>query len=132
MNLETIGKMADLQDDMSPLQLGTTGFFEGKKFELIGRLKVSYDDGFWNEWYALFPNDEEGWLAEAQGFYAICSPFSGKYAQIPAQDKIQPGYPVDLRPNGLFYIDDILEVVCDYSEGELPMNARQGRESTSV
>src|SRR5688572_486092 len=67
MDLSTIGKMADLQFDMTPLQVGTTGYYDGRKFELIGRLKVGYEDGFWNEWYTLFDNEEPWWLAEAQG-----------------------------------------------------------------
>jgi hypothetical protein len=78
MNLEKIGEMADLLDDLTPLQIGTMGVYEGKMFEIVGRLQVSYPEGYWNEWYALFSDSNPCWLAEAQGFYAVCLPYEMK------------------------------------------------------
>jgi len=54
MNLETLGKMAELPPDMTPLQIGTRGRYDSQGFELLGRLKIGWQDGTWNEWYALF------------------------------------------------------------------------------
>ncbi len=133
MNLSLIGKMSDLQYDLTPVQLGTTGKYGGKRFDVIGRLKVSYSDGFWNEWYVIFDDGSTGWLAEAQGFWAMC--FSREDLSIPSADSVQPGAHVDLDPNGkngVFYVEDMRQVNCVYSEGELPVNAVQGRESLSV
>ncbi len=132
MNLDLLGKMAELQDDPTPLQVGTKGTFSGQTFELIGRLKVAYDDGSWNEWYAMFGGDKVGWLAEAQGFYAVCFPFEGRIFSIPREDEIMPKTVVDLSPQGKFQVEDMREVHCVYSEGELPMNAVKGRKSLSV
>ncbi len=132
MDLEMIGKMAELQDDPTPLQIGTKGTYLGETFELIGRLKVAYDDGSWNEWYAMFGGDKVGWLAEAQGFYAVCLPYEGKIFQIPREAEIRPKTVVDLSPNGRYQVDDMRRVHCVFSEGELPMNAVQGRKSLSV
>lgn len=131
-DLEMIGKMADLQADISPLQIGTTGHFENRKFELIGRMRVAYSDGYWNEWYALFDRDESGWLAEAQGFYGFCFPFEDKQGNVRPQDAMKPGEFVDLGPIGMFQVEDVRDVQCIYSEGELPMAAAQGRTSVSV
>lgn len=130
LDLKSIGKMAELQDDLTPLQIGSTGKFDGKQFEIIGRLKVGYSDGVWNEWYTLFPADKTGWLAEAQGFYAMC--FSVSASQIPKKETIQPGMSVDLSFAGTFQIEDIHSVKCLFSEGELPVDAVQGRQSVSV
>jgi hypothetical protein len=130
MDLRSIGKMADLQDELTPLQVGCTGKYDGKQFELIGRLKVGYSEGFWNEWYALFDKEKTGWLAEAQGFYAMCFPISAP--KIPAKESIQPGMSIDLSPAGIFQIEDIHSAKCIFSEGELPVDASQGRESVSV
>ncbi|HEY9678256.1 MAG TPA: DUF4178 domain-containing protein [Drouetiella sp.] len=122
--------MADLQDDMTPLQLGTTGMYEKERFEIIGRMRVAYSDGFWNEWYALLSDGRVGWLAEAQGFYAFCMPFfEGK---IPTVDSIRVGKTVDMGSKGIFEVDDFRMVKAIYSEGELPFAAAKGRESTSV
>lgn len=130
MNLEMIGKMAELQDDLTPLQLGTTGIFDGKKFDIIGRLKVGYSDGFWNEWYTLSAGDREGWLAEAQGFYAMC--FSVPDKGIPPEGALVPGQTVMFKSEGMFEVEDKRPVKCLFAEGELPMNAAQGRASISV
>lgn len=130
MKLEEIGKMAYLQDDMSPLQLGSQGTFDGKKFEVIGRLKVGYHGGFWNEWYAMFASENYAWLAEAQGFYAMC--FEQPGAAVPPMDKVFPGCKVRLTADETFDVVDILQAYCLYSEGELPLNAKQGRQSLSV
>lgn len=124
--------MSELQDEMSPLQVGTSGVFEGKPFDLIGRLKVNYSDGTWNEWYSIFSDGREGWLAEAQGFLAMCFPVNPKDAHVPDSGKLTPGMQLRLYPHGEFLVEDIRDVVCRFSEGELPMNAMKGRESKSV
>jgi hypothetical protein len=38
VNLETLGKMAELAPDLSPLQLGVRGKFEGKGYKVSGGL----------------------------------------------------------------------------------------------
>ena len=48
-----------------------TGEFDGVGFKLIGRVRVSYEEGSWNEWYALFQDGRPGWVAEAQGFFMV-------------------------------------------------------------
>lgn len=131
MNLETLGKMGELQDEMSPLQIGTQGVYSGKPFNVIGRLRVSYSEGFWNEWYTISSDGKEGWLAEAQGFYAMCFPVSSDGLDISAAG-LQAGSKIELKPYGEFVVEDIRDVVCRYSEGELPMNAAEGRKSRSV
>lgn len=128
--LKDLGKMSELQDDMTPMQIGTTGEFKGNRFEIIGRVKVGYEDGFWNEWYAMFGNDEPWWLAEAQGFYAICS--ECKQPSVPERNEITPGTIISLPPQGEFEVVDMKEVRCLYSEGELPLYAKKGRKSLSV
>lgn len=132
MNLGLIGKMADLQDDPTPLQIGTKGASYGQSFELIGRLKVAYEEGSWNEWYAMFGGDKVGWLAEAQGFYALCFPFEGRVFQLPREEAVRPKMAVDLSPQGTYQVEDLRRVHCIFSEGELPVNAVQGRKSLSV
>jgi hypothetical protein len=129
MDLDKLGSMADLQDDLTPLQIGTTGMFGKEKFELAGRLKVAYADGFWNEWFTVFGNEKIGWLAEAQGFYAMCFPVE---CFVPVKESLKPGAFVELKPEGTFQVEDIHDVHCQLSEGELPVNAVQGRASTSV
>ncbi|MBX9669970.1 MAG: DUF4178 domain-containing protein [Candidatus Obscuribacterales bacterium] len=131
MDLESIGKMAELQFEITPFQIGTTGMYDNRKFEIIGRLKVAYHDGFWNEWYTIFGGDDTGWLAEAQGFLGMCFAHNDT-SQMPSVETVQPGKLIEIKPNGYYEVEDIRRVHCIFSEGELPMNAVQGRRSTSV
>jgi len=82
--LARIGKMAELFDDFSPLQLFASGRFEGRTFTLIGRLQYSYPGGRWTEWAAVFdgPGDgsvnvsgpSTGVLSEDNGAYVFSQP----------------------------------------------------------
>jgi|LakMenEpi03Aug12_release.lakeMendotaPanAssembly.Ray.scaffolds.fasta_scaffold422401_2 hypothetical protein len=130
MDLEKIGTVSDLLDDFSPIQIGTTGTFANEKFEVIGRLKVGYENGFWNEWFAMLGDGRVAWLAEAQGFYAFCFPFFE--ASPPTKASLRVGKTVEMGKKGIFEVDDMRDCKCVYSEGELPFNAPQGRASTSV
>jgi len=131
MNLESLGKMAQLPPDMSPLQLGTRGNYDGKRFELIGRLKIGWENGTWNEWYALFDDGREGWLAEAQGFYMV-SFQEQSIDKVPKVKELSPGRSFPLVREQIFQVDDIKQATCIGSEGELPMKGPKGRKSTSV
>lgn len=131
VDLSVIGKISDLQYDLTPLQVGTVGSFDSKTFELIGRLKIKYSDGFWNEWHALFSDNRTGWLAEAQGFYAVCFEVENP-VRIPDPNKLDVGSQIYLTEDGLYEVEDMRDVICMFSEGELPINAVQGRESLSV
>ncbi len=132
MDLESIGIMADLQDDYTPFQIGTRGIYKKKNFELVGRLRVGYSDGAWNEWFAFYNEDQFGWLAEAQGFLAMCFPAEVSKGNLPSNcDSWQPGGAVTLDGHS-FIAEDLRNVHCIYSEGELPMNAALGRRSFSI
>ncbi len=130
VNAETIGKMSEMPPDMSPLKIGTTGYFDGKRFELIGRAKMTWSAGHWNEWYALFDDGRDGWLADAQGFY-LMSFENREPGALPAKDGLSVGHPVQLAGT-TYKVDDLREVKCAASEGELSLEARAGREALNV
>ncbi len=91
--LEDLGKVAEIVQSKSPLQLGLRGDYNGNKFELTGRAQIKHGaGGFWDEWYATFSNGWVGWLAEAQGrFYmTFYKPLPDGF-QIPDFNQIQPG-----------------------------------------
>ncbi len=129
LDLEAIGKMAALQYDATPLQLGTTGKYPAP-FTLIGRVRPAWSDGFWNEWFARFDNGREGWLAEAQGFYMLS--FRGPApVSLPAAGNLRPGLKLNLGKE-TYLVDDIREVTYSFAEGELPFPAPQGFRGISV
>jgi hypothetical protein len=129
MDLEKMGVVAELLDDMSPFQVGTRGEFDGSGFTLAGRIKLVYDQGMWSEWYALFDDGREGWLAEAQGFYMMSFPVEG--ITLPPSKEIAVGTTLDL--DGTRYVADDIRVV-NYAgtEGELPFVFTPGYKAVSV
>jgi hypothetical protein len=131
LDLESLGKMAELPADMSPFQIGTRGKFEGSAFELVGRLRILWENGAWNEWYAHFENGKEAWLAEAQGHYMMSFPHANT-SKVPPLESLQPGMHLDLTESTRFHVDDIKDATCGGSEGELPMKSPKGRKNTSV
>ncbi len=140
VDVEAIGTMAALPDDMSPLQIGTEGKYRGEHFGIIGRVKMSWDAGLWNEWCLLMDDGRRGWLAEAQGTFAIA--FELELTQLPASfltggNKgsfvMMPKLGMYIPIKGIDYrVMDIKKTVCVGSEGELPFPAPKGRESVCV
>ncbi|MGI8788163.1 MAG: DUF4178 domain-containing protein [Pyrinomonadaceae bacterium] len=100
-NLEDLGKVADIAESESPLQIGLKGAFKGNQFELTGRAQLKHElGGFWDEWYATFSNGWVGWLAEAQGkFYLTFYQPLPKEAKIPAFENLKLGQSVSEIPN---------------------------------
>jgi hypothetical protein len=69
--LENVGKVADLPPDPSPIQLLTSGTYNNKRFDVIGRIIYEYEQGGWNEWHIVFSDGTSGWLSDAQLQYAV-------------------------------------------------------------
>ena len=130
LNVETIGVMAELPPDLSPLQIGTLGEWNGQRFELIGRVRVKWELGSWNEWYALFAGGSGGWVAEAQGFYMVS--FEVNRDEIPERPELLRAG--DSRKFGgkFWTVSDVKTVRCSAGEGELPFAAPPGFERTSI
>ena len=72
--LARIGKMAELFDDFSPLQLFAAGRLAGTPFTLVGRLTYAYAGGRWTEWIAQLDGDRVGVLAEDNGAFVFALP----------------------------------------------------------
>lgn len=147
--LDKIGEMAQLPDDMSPFQIGSEGVFHGVRFGIVGRMKIRWDGGAWNEWFIVSDDARKGWLAEAQGFYAPCfevadlhSRTRDNIADIFSQTKREPegdwqgkrsqlGLRIQID-NVQYKVVDIKESECVGSEGELPFSAPKGLRRRSI
>ncbi len=137
VDVEAFGKMAALPPDMSPLQLGTRGVLDGVAFSLVGRVKMGWRDGAWNEWFMATADGRKGWLAEAQGFFAACFELpmeqEGRSAinRNLATWKPKPGEKINLGPQ-VYQVVDVKQTTCLGSEGELPYLANRGRKAVSI
>lgn len=76
--LQRLGKMAELFDDHSPLQLMVSGriTLDGKEqpFTLIGRLQYKNAAGVWTEWVAFLQDGSMASLGEDNGSYVFTRP----------------------------------------------------------
>jgi len=121
--LRRIGESAELFDDHSPLQLGAAGRHQGVAFTLIGRLQIRYAEGSWNEWHALFDNQQggqkSGWLSEDNGQYVIGfeAPLDGD--AVPKLEDLQAGE--SRRVAGqVWSVASVVRARLAAAQGELP------------
>jgi Zn finger protein HypA/HybF involved in hydrogenase expression len=99
--VEDAGKVADIVESGSPLEVGLRGVYLGVAFELTGRAQLQHAaGGFWDEWYAAFMDGRWGWLAEAQGrFYLTFQIQPPQPALLPPYEQLQLGQPVYAIPS---------------------------------
>jgi hypothetical protein len=129
--LEAIGKMADLPPDHTPLQIGARGVCGSRRFRLLGRLRVGWDDGFWNEWYADFGDGKNGWVAESQGFFLISEAAAGPPNLLAKSEALGTGKRLEIAGTD-YTVTDVKKARVVAGEGELPFVARPEDEWVSI
>ncbi len=129
IGLSEIGTMAELPPDHTPLQIGASGRYGNTSFKLLGRLRVRWDDGTWNEWYADFGSAGHGWVGESQGILYLTTETTAP----PALDANSDAAPQQLLlGKEHFTKTDTKRVTVVAGEGELPFVAKPDQEWTSV
>ena len=123
--LARTGKMAELFDDFSPLQLFASGRVHDRPFTLIGRLQYSYDGGRWTEWIAALDGDATGILSEDNGAFVFALPFDlQRAAPLPADLRVG----ATTAFNGQTYtVTSNEQVALVSAQGELPRLPELGR-----
>lgn len=123
-SVRSLGKMSQVLEDYSPLQIGTSGHFAQRGFSLIGRIQLKYADGYWNEWYALFDDGTTGWLSDASGQYTMT--FAKETAvALPLFERLVPGHVMTLSGQ-VYATSDARTAQCTAGQGELPFKVGQG------
>jgi hypothetical protein len=92
LDLQALGKVADLPRDISPIQINAEGVYRNKPFVVIGRILYEYDQGGWNEWHLMMNDGGSGWLSDAQEEYGVS--FSSKPSPgqvLPQQSQLEVG-----------------------------------------
>jgi DNA-directed RNA polymerase subunit RPC12/RpoP len=128
--LTRIGKMAELFDDFSPLQLLASGRVQEQSFTLVGRLQYAYEGGRWTEWIAALGADRTGILSEDNGAFVFVVPLQLQRAAPPAAD-LRVGATTAI--DGASYTVASNEAVALVSaQGELPRLPELGRQFAVV
>ncbi len=120
--LKRIGKMAEVFNDYSALQLMAQGKYGGVNFSIVGRLQYKYAGGSWNEWLAALDDGTTASLSEDNGSFvwtrdAPTVLAAGRVLPQPAQWVVGQHTVVDGRP---FSVGSVQEVSLMAAQGELP------------
>jgi hypothetical protein len=117
-----MGQAAVLPFDVSPIQIGTEGRFDGIRFQVIGRVRWSWTDGAWNEWLLLFDDGSDAWLGEAMGDFMLLRERAydkGLAGRMARGEAAVIGKDVQIGGQKLTVVD-ARDVLCVAAEGELP------------
>jgi len=116
--LARVGRMAELFEDHSPLQLMAGGRWQDKGFTLVGRLQYRGESGTWTEWNALFDDGSFGTLGEDNGACVFSLPAATQRA-IPQASQFRVGATtaIDGKP---FSVASNQQVALISAQGELP------------
>lgn len=130
-SVRNIGRMSEVLEDYSAIQIGTSGSLDGRGFTVVGRIQLRYDAGFWNEWYVIDDTGEGAWLSDASGQYTITRSVDAQtLPEPPAFDTLAPGTILPMlghdgqRAN--FVAADIRRAQCTGGQGELPFAVGPG------
>ena len=90
-DLSPNGKGVKLADYPSRLSIGARGKIQGRDFHVIGRVRYTYDSGFWEEWQIGWDdNTPPAWLEEDEGYWTLYSKMRLK-GEVASYDDIQVG-----------------------------------------
>jgi hypothetical protein len=127
--VEEIGKVAEIAETGSPLAVGLRGRYENAEFLLTGRAQLVHAaGGMWDEWYAEFPNNRWGWLAEAQGkFYLTFASSLPASKETPSFGALEVGSAVASLPGtGRWVVAEKASANAVAAEGEIPWRLTPG------
>ncbi len=131
-SLTAVGTPILLADYGSVVAVGKRGKIKGKSFEVLGRLRFDYEDGFWDEWLVRFGSDAEEtqcWLQEDEGEFTLFReqnlPISATY------NDFQVGTATTIANHTVFITEKNTAVV-NGGEGELPFQVIAGEKADFV
>jgi ribosomal protein S27E len=84
VDLESLGKVAQVIPVPSVLSLGAEGRIGRRRWSAVGLLQLDHGRGPWNEWCLAFDDGTWEWLAEAQGELLLTRAIPGEGVRPPA------------------------------------------------
>lgn len=127
LDVKNLGKIADLHEDGSVVQLGARGQHRKTSFSVIGRVQMRFPEGYWNEWHLAMADGKQGWLGEAAGNYAVSFRSEDKL-EAPAFGELKLGRILALG-GASYEITDLRHAQYLSAEGELPFQPPLGQEA---
>jgi hypothetical protein len=123
-NLVAVGRMADLVEIPTPLQVGATGRWNNEPFAVEGRLQLdraSAPGAPWQETLVYFPQSDRWiWVAAAQGRWYALSEVPPPPEGMPHFNSLHPGRRLTLGSYGTFTVAEVGQRRVVSAEGSLP------------
>lgn len=134
---QAMGEVAVLPFDISPMQIGLQGRCFDQDFEIVGRVRWSWEDGAWNEWLMLLADGSHAWLGEAMGQFMALREVELKGPLAKVLRRLMNGMTVVPGERGNiagdeYELTDVRTVTCVACEGELPFTAPSGWQMLSA
>jgi uncharacterized protein (DUF983 family) len=126
-SVATMGKMSEVLEDYSRIQVGTDGVLAGRHFSVVGRIQLRYSAGMWNEWFLMFDDGATGWLGDSSGQYVITTARE-LGASWPSFEMLTPGRDYDIGI-GTYTAAEKRVARCIGGQGELPFRVDDGWEA---
>ncbi|HFE44466.1 MAG TPA: DUF4178 domain-containing protein, partial [Nannocystis exedens] len=120
------GKMALLRPPLGPLELGIHASLEGRRLQVLGRVRYAYAAGFWDEWFIRFEDGESAWISQDEGrlLVEVLIPLGtldpGSIGLRPGSSATLAGYQFRVREEG--------RATLEAAEGQLPFPVQAGDE----
>ncbi len=128
-----IGGKGMLADYGSQFSVGARGKFANKSFEVIGRIRFSYTEGFWDEW-AVIINDKEDqifWLEEDEGRLTLFISTEVASSKAPNYSKTKVGTEISFENHKIF-VRAKSKATLEGGEGELPFQVVKGSQADFI
>jgi len=126
------GEKVKLIDYGSVFFIGATGTLKHLKFEVIGRIRYKYADGFWDEWLLIIDDleGEELWLQEDEGEFIL---FKRKQVlkNLPPYSQTKVGSVIDVNGEAVFITEKSKAYVMG-GEGELFFQITPGEQADYI
>lgn len=129
-DLKNLGRMAELMDDPTLIQIGSEGTFRGHHFGVIGRIQLKHESGLWNEWHILFDDARSAWLSEAGGEFVVSSQTLVDDT-LPSFEALQPEMQISVGGSS-FTVTDLESARCIAGQGELPFRVESGYDANTA
>ena len=124
---EIAGKMSVLAKPAGPLFVGASGSLkDGTSFQVIGRVRYGYENGFWDEWYLQHEDFSTSWLTEDEKRFMHEHPMTLE-VDPNALKSMSPGQNIELN-NIKFSIREKGNATCEGGEGQLPFRIITGEQ----
>jgi hypothetical protein len=120
--LDPSGKTGALVDFESIISLGSVGTLNSKEFTVLGRMRFSYDGGFWDEWFCLLEKQEEAWLEEDDGAFTLYRK-EKILSPLPNFSEISVGSVIKVN-QGDFFVTEKCSAKIEGAEGELSFSIK--------